>query len=142
VAVILLLIIRLYGSNKGVLDEATLDLKEKQALAQLKAGYLESKHASIQGIFGTPLQLEGQYINLQMLCVDLKNKKTEIKKDKESKDSAETKRDEKYKDARMASVEDLFGDKRAIKTEDLFKPEPDQALFEQARITTNRTKRG
>lgn len=105
--------------NKPMLDKAALGSKEADAINQLKAGYSTSEHIDIQGIFGRSLKLEGQYINLQILCTDLKAKKTE--KDKESKESAETKSDEKYKDARMASVEDLFGDKRVIKAENLFK---------------------
>ncbi len=103
--------------DKPILDEATLNAKKNQALSQLKAGYSTSEYATISGIFGIPLKLEGQYINLQILCTDLKTKE-----EKESKDSRETKSDEKYKDARMASVEDLFGDKRTIKAESLFKP--------------------
>jgi HEAT repeat protein len=107
------------------LDEADLDSKAAQALEQLKAGYATPEYTTINGIFGRPLTLAGQYINLQILCTDLKTKKPE--EDKESKESLEAKPSEKYKDARMASVEDLFGDKRVIKTEDLFKPT--RALF-------------
>ena len=135
-----------YVNSKPIfLDRAALDAKEAQAVTQLKADYLAPEYATIKGIFGTPLQLDGQYINLQMLCVDLKNKKKELDKElkvteeeKESKDAEElkdlreTKSDEKYKDARMASIEDLFGDKRTIKTEDLFKPA--QELFNEKEV--------
>jgi hypothetical protein len=89
-------------------------------------------NSTITGVFGVPLKLEGQYINLQILCTDLKTKKTE--EGKESKELAETKRDEKYKDARMASVEDLFGDKRAVKAENLFKPT--RELFDDKELET------
>jgi hypothetical protein len=110
----------IYVNHTPTLEESALNSKEVEAVKQLKAGYSAPEYTTIPGIFGPPLKLEGQYINLQILCTDLKTKKTE--ENKESKDSAETKRDEKYKDARMASVEDLFGDKRVIKAENLFKP--------------------
>ncbi len=126
-------------ASKSVLDEATLALKEKQALAQLKTSYLEPEHATIPATFGSPLKLEGQYINLQILCVDLENKK--IEEDKEFKGSREEKskheenklkQEKRYKDERMVSVEDLFGDKHTIKTEDLFKPI--QELFDEQEL--------
>ncbi len=102
------------------LDEADLNAKAAQLVEQLKLGYCTSEYTTIPGIFGPSLKLEGQYINLQILCTDLKTIKP--REDKELKESLEAKPTEKYKDARMASVEDLFGDKRVIKTEDLFKP--------------------
>ncbi len=105
------------------LNEADLNSKAAQLLVHLKASYSTSEYTSIPGIFGPPLKLEGQYINLQILCTDLKTiKPTEDKESEESKEFSEAKPMEKYKDARMASVEDLFGDKRVIKMEDLFKP--------------------
>jgi len=111
--------------DKGIVKllethQTALGLKEAEALGQLKEGYSAPEYTTITGIFGRPLTLAGQYINLQILCTDLKTKKPE--EDKESKESAEAKPTEKYKDARMASVEDLFGDKRVIKAENLFKP--------------------
>ncbi len=109
-----------YINYASALDESALNAKETQAVTQLKASYSTPEYTTIPGIFGPPLKLEGQYINLQILCTDLKTKK--IEEDKESQDLTKTKGDEKYKDVRMASVEDLFGDKRVIKAESLFKP--------------------
>ncbi len=87
-----------HNHEKPLLDEAALNAKETLVLSQLKASYSTPEYTTIPGIFGSPLKLEGQYINLQILCTDLKTKKTE---EKESEDSGEIKRDEKYKDARM-----------------------------------------
>lgn len=112
----------IYVNQMPPVDESVINTKAAEALTQLKTSYSMPEYTTIPGIFGRPLKLEGQYINLQILCTDLRTKQTE-----ESKESAEVKPSEKYKDARMASVEDLFGDKRVIKTEDLFKPT--RALF-------------
>ncbi len=121
--------------NKPIVDKVALDSKEADALKQLKAGYSTLEYTDIKGIFGSSLKLEGQYINLQILCTDLKIKKPE-EDSKESKECAEVKPTEKYKDARMASVEDLFGDKRVIKAEDLFKPA--RELFNSKELETVR----
>ncbi len=109
-----------------VITDEKLDQLKIQAQQTLKQRYLGSNE--IRGLFGKPFQLEGQYINLQMLYkIDLKEEKKEEKDEKKSDD-----KNKKLQDKRISSFEDLFGDKRTIKPQDLFKP--DKELFSSERI--------
>lgn len=53
-----------------------LDIKETQAVAQLKASYSVSDYTLISGIFGVPFSMDGQFIDLQILTMGSKAEKT------------------------------------------------------------------
>ncbi|MFA6037475.1 MAG: NACHT domain-containing protein [Legionellales bacterium] len=88
----------------------------------------------IKGLFGKPLQLESQFINVQLI---LQNKVEPIQKN-EVPASAEPQEmsepvdvNHQFQDERMSSWEHLFGEKKTIPLDQLFSL--DNALFEENR---------
>jgi hypothetical protein len=86
-------------------DTQKLAIKAKEKLQTHYQGA-----AKIEGLFGKPMTLDKQYINVQMLY--------QTKEDKE-KDKDTSK---EFKDARITSFEDIFSNKQAMQISELFLP--------------------
>lgn len=104
-----------YRHEKIVVEAVKSRLEEMRSVGGRIARLIREKYLAfkeVQGLFGAPMAVEGQYINVQMIY--------QVKKDKEKKDDEE--KDKKKTDKRISSYEDIYGTKRPLAIEKIFEP--------------------
>ena len=89
----------------------------------------------IQGLFGRPFQLQGQYINVQMLYQNQVSEKRASGENAEEKDKKAGLK--LFQDVRVTSFEDIFGQKMAIEISQLLLPAKQLLKEDQKSNETN-----
>lgn len=87
-----------------------------QALEHLRKKY--QQHSAVSSLFGHPISLDKQYINVQMLYQVKEEKKEKEASDKNKEEAAP----KDFHDVRMSSFEDIFSKKQAIQISEILLP--------------------